>query len=343
MRIALLGDTMLGRKVGEAIGRRRPAQLVAPEVAELLSEADLRILNLECCISERGDPWPAPGKRFFFRAPPAAIDVLAYLQVDCVTLANNHALDFGFDALGDTTSLLERAGIRWVGAGRDRAEARRPSVLRAGGERLSVFGATDHPRDFDAAPDGPGVAWAELREGVPSWLEEAVAAEAARGPVLVSPHWGPNMTSEPLPYVRRAGRALLDAGASLIAGHSAHVVHGVAGPVLYDLGDFIDDYATDRRLRNDLGLLVVVDLEGGRLRRLEAFPLALEYCHTRRADGADAAWIRQRFRRACRARGTDVRAEPGRLLATWPPESAPSRAAPPDGVSAPGRSWDDRP
>ncbi|MER3412534.1 MAG: poly-gamma-glutamate biosynthesis protein, partial [Thermoleophilia bacterium] len=73
--------------------------------------------------------------------------------------------------------------------------------------------------------------------------------------VLVTPHWGPNMAVEPVPHVRRAACELVEAGASLVAGHSAHVFQGVQGRVLYDLGDFLDDYRVDPELRNDLGLL----------------------------------------------------------------------------------------
>jgi len=69
--------------------------------------------------------------------------------------------------------------------------------------------------------------------------------------------------------------ALRDAGAALVAGHSAHVFHGVGDRILYDLGDFLDDSAVDRLLRNDLGLLFLVTLDGGRPVRLEAVPLRL--------------------------------------------------------------------
>jgi poly-gamma-glutamate synthesis protein (capsule biosynthesis protein) len=76
----------------------------------------------------------------------------------------------------------------------------------------------------------------------------------------------------------------------------------------------VDDYAVDARLRNDLGLLFLVELDTGGPERLEAVPLRLDYCHTRIADGEDAAWIRQRFHAACAAFGTDVREEDGRLI-----------------------------
>jgi poly-gamma-glutamate capsule biosynthesis protein CapA/YwtB (metallophosphatase superfamily) len=307
---------MLGRGVARALATTPPEALVAPEVRAALGEADLVVLNLECCISERGRPWDAPGKPFFFRAPPRAVELLALLGTDCVTLANNHALDYGFDALADTLEHLAGAGIAAVGAGPDLERARRPAGLAAGGLRVAVLGVTDHPADFAAGPDRPGVAFADLVRRMPDWLPEAIRAADAEV-VLVTPHWGPNMTSEPVDHVRRAAAALADAGATLVAGHSAHLPHGVAGPVLYDLGDFLDDYRVDPRLRNDLGLLFLVTLDTRGPVRLEALPLKLDFCHTRLATGTDAAWMRRRFRSACAALGTTVDEEADRLTINW--------------------------
>ena len=135
--------------------------------------------------------------------------------------------------------------------------------------------------------------------------------------MLVAPHWGPNMNPEPLPYVRRAAPALREAGATLVAGHSAHVFQGAEPGILYDLGDFVDDYAVDAKRRNDLGLLFFVTLDVTGPSRVEAVPLKLEYCHTRLADGEDAAWIRERFRAACAGLGTEVAEEDDRLVIDW--------------------------
>jgi poly-gamma-glutamate capsule biosynthesis protein CapA/YwtB (metallophosphatase superfamily) len=314
--LALAGDTMLGRGVAERLLAAPPESLFAPELVEIVGEADLFVMNLECCISDRGEPWEAPGKPFFFRAPPAAVDALALLGVDCVTLANNHALDFGEQALLDTFDRLGRGGIAWVGAGQDVERARAPVTLQAGGLRLSVVGVTDHPADFAAGPDRPGVAFADLSRGVPEWLPAAIGS-AGGDAVVVTPHWGPNMSPAPVAHVRRTGPALLRAGATLVAGHSAHVFQGVQGRILYDLGDFIDDYAIDPVLRNDLGLLWMISIDSEGPARLEAIPLFLEFCHTRLADGEDAEWIRKRFRHACAEFGTDVTEEEGRLVVTW--------------------------
>src|SRR3954454_13064562 len=101
---------MLGRGVAEAIARTRRLPL-NPEVLAVAAEADLFVLNLECCVSERGARWPDPDKPFFFRAPPVAAELLAAMGVDCVSLANNHALDYGPEALLDTFEHLRDAGV----------------------------------------------------------------------------------------------------------------------------------------------------------------------------------------------------------------------------------------
>jgi poly-gamma-glutamate capsule biosynthesis protein CapA/YwtB (metallophosphatase superfamily) len=311
VKLALAGDTMLGREVARRLEVEPPQSLFAPEVVAAVREADLCILNLECCISEHGAPMA--GRVFHFRAPPAVVEALAQLGVDCVTLANNHALDFGPDALLDTFAHLSAGGISWVGAGADVTTARAPAVLEADGFRLGVLSLTDHPRE-DAADRRPGVAFADLADGeLPNWVRNAIAALDADA-ILVTPHWGPNMTVEPIAHVRAAARALLEADATLVAGHSAHVFHGVAPRVLYDLGDFLDDYRLDRALRNDLGLLFLVDLAGN---RLEAIPLKLEFTHTRFACGEDASWIKRRFIAACAALGMEAAEENGRLVTVW--------------------------
>ena len=308
MRLALAGDTMLGRGVAQRLADHPHHELFAPELVDVVREADLVVLNLECCISARGEP--TPGRVFHFRAPPWAAQALANLGVDCVTLANNHALDFGEDALLDTLAHLDAAGIQAVGAGTDLERARTPAVLEAGGFRLAVVAVADHPVEYGAEADRRGIAYADLQGRLPDWLTTFQDADA----VLVTPHWGPNMTAAPRRYIRRAANALLDAGATLIAGHSAHVFHGLAPRVLYDLGDFLDDYRVERKLRNDLGLLFLVDLAGD---RLEAIPLKLEFAHTRLATGADAAWIERRFVSACAALGTEATVRDGRLGARW--------------------------
>lgn len=332
MRLALAGDTMLSRGVADQLARGGPQAVFAPEVADIVRDGDAFVLNLECCVSERGRPAPIPGKPFFFRAPPAAADTLATLGVTAVSLANNHSLDFGTEALTDTRAHLTAAGIADFGAGSDVTEARAPAVLNAGGVRVGLLGLTDHPPEFAAGPRRAGVAYADLSRGVPEWVTREVGALRQRvDVVLVSVHWGPNMVGRPVDHVRAAAPVLTQAGATLVAGHSAHVFHGFTRQVLFDLGDFIDDYAVHPSLRNDLGLLFLVTLDvpldapqppdavrTPAVRRVEAVPIALDWCRTRRATPAEYGWVRGRLTAACELLGTTVTDEGDRLVARWP-------------------------
>lgn len=185
--LALAGDTMLGCGVAELLAMSTdPAAYLSDGVRAHLAEADAVLLNLEYCVSDRGTPWSSPGKIFHFRAPPQAVELLAELGVSCVTLANNHALDYGHDTLLDTLADLELMEIHAVGA--DQAQARRPVTLAVRGLRIAVIGVTDHPAEYAARPDRPGVAYADLESGVPSWLTDTVArARAEADAVLVTP------------------------------------------------------------------------------------------------------------------------------------------------------------
>src|SRR5215218_7968273 len=110
--IGLLGDVMLGRAVGERMASVAPADLWSAALRERLARCDAVICNLECCISERGRRTTLiPGKPFFFRAPPQAVEALTAACVSAACLANNHALDYGPEALLDTLDLLRAAGI----------------------------------------------------------------------------------------------------------------------------------------------------------------------------------------------------------------------------------------
>jgi poly-gamma-glutamate capsule biosynthesis protein CapA/YwtB (metallophosphatase superfamily) len=329
--IALLGDVMLGRGVAQELDSREPEELWAPEVREVCRSCDLVVCNLECCISGRGRPTGRlPGKPFFFRGPPAATGALAAIGVDVAGLANNHALDYETEALADTIPALEGAGVAPVGAGENRDRARAGVVVATGGSapasgggaatggeaddrapalRLGVVAASDHPSEYAATESSPGIAYAELSRSIPAWLLDKIGRLRRESElVLAFLHWGPNMTASPAPWQRERAAELVEAGADAVAGHSAHVFHGVGfvggAPLLYDLGDALDDYAVDRSLRNDLGVIALWRPDGDPM--IELLGLRLDYSFTRLATDGDAEWIAARLERACGELGTAV-------------------------------------
>ncbi len=303
--IALLGDVMLGRAVGERLAGT-PESAWSDELVELTLSCDLVVANLECCLSERGRPTSLiAGKPFFFRGPPQMVRSLEALGDVAVGLANNHALDYGAEALFDTLEILDAADIPVAGAAGDEAGACRGIVA----DGVGLLAVSDHPVEFAASDGRPGIAHADLGRGVPDWI--AAELTRLRGEcelVIAFPHWGPNMTTEPAPWQRQVAAELQELGADLVAGHSAHVFHGVGwgerGPLLYDLGDALDDYAVDAERRNDLGLLAL--WRPASAPELELVGLELNYCRTELARGDEADWVAARLARACGDLGTAV-------------------------------------
>jgi poly-gamma-glutamate capsule biosynthesis protein CapA/YwtB (metallophosphatase superfamily) len=309
--IGLLGDVMLGRLVGDGLADANdPAELWSPALRELLGGCDAVVCNLECCISDRGRRTGAiRGKPFFFRAPPKAVEALEAAGVSVAGLANNHALDFGADALLDTLRHLEEAGIAAAGAGPDEGGARRGRVVSAGRLRLGVLALSDHPAEYAATADAPGIAYAPLVKSVPDWAARELSRLRGEADVVIAfPHWGPNMTVRPSPHQRTLASDLLNGGADVVVGHSAHVFHGVerheGGLALYDLGGAVDDYAVDPELRNDLGVLAL--WRPGAAPEVELVGLSLDFCRTTLAEGPDADWIHARLEHACGELGSRV-------------------------------------
>lgn len=215
---------------------------VMPEVIERMQSADIMMLNNEFAYSDRGAP--TEGKQFTFRARPETVSYLKDMGVDLVSLANNHAYDYGPEALTDTFDTLRGAGIPYVGAGRDISEARKPVYYIVGDIKIAFVSATqierlDTPDTKEATEDSPGVfrCWNGER-----LLETIREADENSDFVVAYIHWGTENQAE-LDWAQlKQAPELADAGADLIIGDHPHCLQpiGVVGgvPVIYSLGNF---------------------------------------------------------------------------------------------------------
>ena len=120
--LLLLGDCMLGRLVNEVLENSEP-DYPWGDTLPILHSADWLFCNLECVISDQGTPWSAYPKAFHFRSAAKNIAVLKSARADAVSVANNHVLDFGYEALSEMLEILDRAGIVHSGAGLDHEQA----------------------------------------------------------------------------------------------------------------------------------------------------------------------------------------------------------------------------
>jgi poly-gamma-glutamate capsule biosynthesis protein CapA/YwtB (metallophosphatase superfamily) len=317
MNIALTGDVMLGRLVDRYVVQDAhvPPADVWGDVLPLLLAADLRLINLECVISTRGAMWHPRTKPFHFRAHPRAIDMLNAARIDCATLANNHILDYGHEALAECLDLLDQAGIRHAGAGRNLAEALAPAVLKTGAGSIAVIALTDNEPLWEATADRPGVQFVAydtqgLIEPYRSRLRRLIAAMRAEAAfVIISAHVGPNWGA-PSAAMRALAHELIDLGADLYWGHSNHAPQGMEvyheRLILYATGDFIDDYAVDPVERNDCSFLFVVELDHGRLQHVRLYPTVIDNLRVRRARGAEVRFLQERMRALSAALGSAV-------------------------------------
>lgn len=305
-----MGDVMLGRLVNQALKTRDPGY-VWGDTLPLLRAADLRVCNLECVLSDRGRPWSVPPKVFHFRSDAKNAAVLSAAGIDMVSLANNHVLDYEYVALLDMLEILERSGIGYCGAGRDREEARRPALVERKGIRVAMLAATDNEPGWEAAPARPGTFYApaDLRDRRAAELLQAVSDQArSSGFVIVSLHWGPNWGYDAPPEHVQFGHALIEAGAGVVFGHSPHVFRGIefyrGKPILYSAGDFIDDYAVDEIERNDESFVFAIDAEAHEVGEISLYPTLISAFQARRADPRTAAEIAAKMRALCERLGT---------------------------------------
>ena len=236
--IALGGDVHFASQVADLL--QHPDSSLA-SLRPSLAQADVSMVNLETAITSRGTEQP---KQFHFRAPPVALDTLKAAGVDVVTMANNHAVDYGRAGLIDTLAAKRSSPIPIVGIGSNAEEAYAPAYLTVRGHTIAVLGATQVPdwtlATWPAGATTPGVAVAAR----PDRLVKAVELAAKRAElVVVYLHWGTDYTTCPNALQQRTARALSAAGARLIVGAHAHRLMGAGwlgqSYVDYGLGNFV--------------------------------------------------------------------------------------------------------
>lgn len=336
VRLAFVGDLMLGRGISRRL-KDHPPEWIWGDVLPVLHGSAAVIANLESPITSSTSRWRRTCKMFHFRADPAAVGLLACGNVRFVNLANNHMMDFRARGLVDTMQNLDGAGIRYAGAGRSRAEAARPTMLGLPGLAVGLLSATDTMTAFAAGPSRPGTNVIRVDPASPdlAWMRASVAELRRRGAdvVVLALHWGPNMRRSPAPRFRAFARAAIDAGVDVIHGHSAHVVQGIeiyrGRPILYDTGNFLDDYWKFPFLPDDVSFAFLLDLDAGGPQRLRMIPVRLHPAPLRIATGEDRRSIVDRLRRSSARFGTELvecaaGLEVPEDLSVW---SAPSRCS----------------
>ncbi|MGQ0465472.1 MAG: CapA family protein [Sporichthyaceae bacterium] len=251
--LAFAGDVHFEAELAPRL--KTPRTALKP-VAPILRGADVAMVNLESAITSRGRPEP---KKFTFRTSPKALDALAAAGVVVVSMANNHAVDYGAQGLTDTLAAQRTSPIPVVGIGSDAAAAFAPANFEVRGTSIAVLGATQ-------VPDRTAATWAagEAKPGVasarnPKRLLAAVrTARVSSDLVVVYLHYGTERVACPARDQRDVVERLAKAGADVVVGSHAHVLLGSGWKggtyVNYGLGNFVW-YSPNSRAEATSGVL----------------------------------------------------------------------------------------
>jgi len=280
VRLAFVGDMAMVGWVAEHLEKLErkektavPAGYPFAHVADRLRAADLAIGNLECVVSDRGEPstWHAA-----FRAPVGTIPVLLATGFDAVSVANNHSMDWGREAFDDMLKRLDAAKLPAIGRSfRDHKKRQDAAIVESKGIRFGFLGYEDVPTAQS--------------------LEEIRAARPGVDVLVVFNHWGFEGDPAPILGQARLGRAQLDAGADLVVGTHAHVLqpNEVRGGKLiaYGLGNFVfSGMNSSEKLR--VGGFLEVEMKKTGMVRYQLFRTRLdEYGAPKFVDEPKDEWV----------------------------------------------------
>jgi poly-gamma-glutamate synthesis protein (capsule biosynthesis protein) len=254
IKLTAVGDIMMGNGV-ETMIKRYGVKFPFQHISSILKNSDITFGNLEAPLTNETNkavsdytkiidtPLVIDGKVFrnvYCRALPSSVEGLVYAGFDIVSLANNHILDYGTTGLFDTINILSERNIKYVGAGKNINDARKPVIIQVKNMKVGFLAYSDV---YLASKQKPGVASTKYIKKDIRELKDKVDI------IVVSIHGGMSIADHPLPDEIRMLHSIIDSGASLILRHHPHVIQGIErynkGVIVYSLGNFVFDYNID--------------------------------------------------------------------------------------------------
>lgn len=287
LSLAFAGDILFDDNYSPMVALKKRENGIFDCISEkLMNEmhsADILMVNNEFPYSNRGTP--TEGKTYTFRANPENANYLIDMGVDIVSLANNHAYDYGEDALVDTFDTLNALAMPYVGAGKNLEEAMKPIYFSAGDLTVAYIAATQierlaNPDTKEATENGAGV----FRCLYPEKLYELITETKEKADfVIVYVHWGTENTETPDWAQLEQAKGMAEAGADLIVGDHPHCLQGIdvigETPVIYSLGNF---WFNSKEMRTGL-ITMSIDMEG--IKDFRFIPAYQKECRTTFSEG----------------------------------------------------------
>ncbi|MET8540638.1 CapA family protein [Kitasatospora sp. NPDC004799] len=340
--VAFAGDVHFEGRTEARLAVQPPEPALGP-ISRTLAEADLSVLNLETAITGRGAPEP---KTYTFRTSPKALSVLKDSGVDVVSMANNHAVDFGADGLADTLAAKDSSPIPVVGFGRNAKEAYAPYVTTVRGVKVAVVAASQVEdltnQKWRAGAAKPGIASAL---DVPALVKAVETAKQQAPVVLVYLHWGDEGKACPTGPQTTIAKKLAAAGATAVVGTHAHTMvgSGMLGNTYigYGFGNFLWYGTSNYANSNETGVTTLTLTADGKVTGEAFAPATIDdkgIPQPVTGVTAEAALKRRDGLRGCTGLAPAPPA-PGAAVSTTPaaPTSPTAPAAPTKAPTAPAK------
>jgi len=273
-------------------------------IKEEIMKGDIAVANLECPLTDNENP-VLKRPDLIFRGSELNVAALKGAGFDLLSLANNHTMDQGREGLTDTIKVLESYGIKTVGAGMSRSEARKPVFIEKGKTRIGFLGYSDFPPEgYMYDEDKADVARADMK----SLGEEAKAAREQCDFLVVSFHWGKEFDRYPGDRQREMAHTAIENGADLVIGHHPHVLQSVeeykGKLIFYSLGNFV----FDRQLPGGTDESVIIDItvDRGGWKETRIIPIRIEACRPVIAQGQAAESVLDKYKECSADYGADI-------------------------------------
>lgn len=258
MRILIAGDYCPQDRVADLFDRDNYASVFS-DVKNVIEGADYSIVNLECPVTIGGErPITKWGPNL--QCSEKALEALKWAGFECVTLANNHFLDFGEDGVVNTLVACKKYGIETVGGGRNFQEASIILYKKIGGKTLAVINCCEH--EFSIATEM--TAGSNPLNPIQQYYAIKEAKEKADY-VLVIVHGGHEYYPLPSPRMQETYRFFIDAGADAVINHHQHCYSGYEvykkKPIIYGLGNFCFDNGKKMNMKWSEGYMVIFKMD----------------------------------------------------------------------------------
>jgi len=294
-RIAFTGDFCPIGRLDPYVRTGRALDLF-PGIPEFFHSCDLVVMDLECPLTDGGEPIVKTGPHL--RGSPRAADVMKGLGCGLAATANNHFMDYGWQGAQDTFVALDRQGIDWIGSGQSLADAAHHRLVELNGLKLAFVNMTETEWSTTQGPD-PGCCPIDY----PTVLREISQAREAADLVFAIIHGGHQFYPLPSPRMQRQFRFMIDAGADAVIGHHTHVISGYeryrGKPIFYSLGNFCIDDEAHRGSYWNQGLILVLEIDHDMQMSFSLHPVVQndETPGTRLMAGAEAKSVLSRIER----------------------------------------------